>query len=345
MNKLSCVFLCGDRSPYGLAHLESIAEHFDLKMILVADEKRWIYFREMLSGQTQDRGKFSALEIYRRIKSALFFRKAIAEHKHKTLLKSFNVRVIAFNDVNSDNAIELIKDVSPQIILSAAYPQIFSKRLLEAAPMGAVNFHPSLLPRFRGAHPHYWCISEGANQGGATAHFMTERIDDGDIIAQQSIDISMLYYQDLYRELIRMSPSLVMKVSNFLQNSESKALPQNERNATLFRNDRDIHHRLDFQQMNQKRLHNKIRAGQAYFFQRGIKFIIDLAELKSKNRNCTNNIQPTAGIIVDIDASGIVVFTNDNLFLKILQISHDGKSRTAFEWAKQFSINIGEVLN
>jgi hypothetical protein len=48
--KLSAVFLCGDKSPYGLAHLEPIAENFALKAIVLADEARWTQFRRALSG-------------------------------------------------------------------------------------------------------------------------------------------------------------------------------------------------------------------------------------------------------------------------------------------------------
>jgi hypothetical protein len=50
MSKTSCVFLCGDRSPYGMAHLEPIAAHFDLKAIVIADNARWQRFSEQLSG-------------------------------------------------------------------------------------------------------------------------------------------------------------------------------------------------------------------------------------------------------------------------------------------------------
>ena len=52
-----------------------------------------------------------------------------------------------------------------------------------------INIHPSLLPAFKGLHTHERALAEGATQHGATVHFVTSELDDGPIIAQESVAV------------------------------------------------------------------------------------------------------------------------------------------------------------
>jgi len=52
-----------------------------------------------------------------------------------------------------------------------------------------INIHPSLLPDFKGAHPHEDVIKSGAKKSGCTVHFVTENMDSGPTILQESVDI------------------------------------------------------------------------------------------------------------------------------------------------------------
>ena len=55
---------------------------------------------------------------------------------------------------------------------------------------GVINVHGSLLPDFRGCLPSFWYLYCGEKTGGATVHYMSAKIDDGDIIEQGSVDLS-----------------------------------------------------------------------------------------------------------------------------------------------------------
>jgi methionyl-tRNA formyltransferase len=61
--------------------------------------------------------------------------------------------------------------------------------LLNAARLGALNIHGSMLPRYRGRAPVNWAILHGEPQTGATLHYMTERADAGDIVDQLAVPI------------------------------------------------------------------------------------------------------------------------------------------------------------
>ncbi len=61
--------------------------------------------------------------------------------------------------------------------------------LLATARRGALNMHGSLLPRYRGRAPVNWAVLHGERETGATLHYMTEKPDDGDIVAQTAVPI------------------------------------------------------------------------------------------------------------------------------------------------------------
>jgi len=341
--KLSAVFLCGDRSPYGLAHLDAIAESFDLKALIVADKERWAHFRSVLSGGETYVYQKATVRWSRRLRAFLSWPlELVRETRHIRRLETAGAPIYIFHDANSPDALHLIKSLNPQVLLSAAYPQIFKKTLLDIALHGAVNFHPSLLPRCRGAHPHYWCLATGEKMGGVTAHYMTEQIDAGDIIAQRSFELDGLYYNDVYCKIVEETPQLVFHVASFLTDKKAISTPQDESLVSLFRNDREIHHRLDFLQMTARQLHNRIRAGRAYGVFRGKRTNIVRAEVAINNRHVTNEVVIPPGVVADIDQNGVWIAAKDGQFLIANKLTHLGRECHFSKWIDANTVQIGE---
>ena len=195
--------------------------------------------------------------------------------------------------------------------MSAAYPQIFSKEVLDIPKIGAINFHPALLPKYRGAHPHFWQILNGESEGGLTAHFMTERIDDGDIIAQVSFPIDGCTYAELYEKIIENTPPLVSSVGVFFQKEANRARPQNPEDATSYRSDRQIDGRIFWSIHTSKEIQNLTRAGVAYCFFRDKMVNFVSSDVTESNRNLTNHVRVESGTIVDIGQDSISVKTID----------------------------------
>jgi methionyl-tRNA formyltransferase len=77
----------------------------------------------------------------------------------------------------------------PDVIVSVSASQIFRDELLELPPLGCVNVHGALLPRYRGMMPSFWTLLHGEPEGGVTAHYMSPGIDEGRIIAQRRFPI------------------------------------------------------------------------------------------------------------------------------------------------------------
>src|SRR5713226_1732750 len=91
--------------------------------------------------------------------------------------------------INTSAGVESLKALAPDLLVVAAYGQILSKDVLAAAPLGGINVHASLLPKYRGAAPINWAIYHGEKQSGVTIIRMTTGLDAGDMLAQEAIDI------------------------------------------------------------------------------------------------------------------------------------------------------------
>jgi methionyl-tRNA formyltransferase len=84
---------------------------------------------------------------------------------------------------------EIIVKLKCSVLLSVNYIFIVDEDLLSIATDYAINFHGSLLPKYRGRTPHVWAIINGEKETGITAHLMTGEVDNGPIIKQQVIKI------------------------------------------------------------------------------------------------------------------------------------------------------------
>jgi len=96
---------------------------------------------------------------------------------------------IAPRDVNEPGVVARIATLRPDFVFSFYCRQMLAPQLLAIPARGALNMHGSLLPRYRGRAPVNWAVLNGERQTGATLHFMTERPDAGDIVAQQAVPI------------------------------------------------------------------------------------------------------------------------------------------------------------
>jgi len=79
---------------------------------------------------------------------------------------------------------DLLAATRPDLIVVAAYGQYIPEAICRLAPAGALNLHPSLLPRWRGASPVQAAILAGDAETGVTVHFVAAELDAGDILAQ-----------------------------------------------------------------------------------------------------------------------------------------------------------------
>ena len=106
-----------------------------------------------------------------------------------TWLEREKVPRIPCPNVNAPKFIEYVKSLNIDLIVSCIFPQILKAAILRIPRFGAINCHPSLLPRYAGPQPEFWMLKNGESLAGITVHMMTEGIDAGDIVAQQELII------------------------------------------------------------------------------------------------------------------------------------------------------------
>ena len=84
---------------------------------------------------------------------------------------------------------ELLRSLKPDVLVVVAYGRILPADILELPPMGCINIHGSLLPRYRGAAPIQWTVINGDGIAGVTSMYMDAGMDTGDIILSDSTPV------------------------------------------------------------------------------------------------------------------------------------------------------------
>jgi methionyl-tRNA formyltransferase len=96
---------------------------------------------------------------------------------------------IAPADVNAPDVVDRIAALAPDFVFSFYCRRMLKAPLLALARRGALNMHGSLLPFYRGRAPVNWAVLRGERHTGATLHYMADKPDAGDIVAQQAVPI------------------------------------------------------------------------------------------------------------------------------------------------------------
>jgi len=105
------------------------------------------------------------------------------------LAQEYGLPVVVPDDVNSPELERTVTELRPDFVFSFYYRSMIGAPLLNAARLGALNIHGSMLPKFRGRAPVNWAILHGARETGATLHYMNTRADAGDIVDQLAVPI------------------------------------------------------------------------------------------------------------------------------------------------------------
>lgn len=197
-----------------------------------------------------------------------------------------------------------------QHMLSINYLFLLEEDILDVVEGYAVNFHGSLLPKYRGRTPHVWAIINGEKQTGITAHLMNARCDDGDIVKQVVVPIEnedtgailLLKYNQIY-------PTLVESVIDMISNDAVEPKKQNSTLATYYgkRTPADGHINWDWQK---ERIRNWCRAQAqpypgAFALLKGKRIIIN----KIENSDLGYNNTITNGTVIG--------FENDKPVIKV----------------------------
>ncbi|MFQ3592254.1 MAG: methionyl-tRNA formyltransferase [Gemmataceae bacterium] len=107
----------------------------------------------------------------------------------KTIAQAHGLPVYQPESINTPEGVALLAGLQPDLCVIAAYGQILKPEVLAVPPLGCINVHASLLPKYRGAAPINWAIYHGETETGVTIFQLTTGVDTGDILAQTRIAI------------------------------------------------------------------------------------------------------------------------------------------------------------
>lgn len=148
----------------------------------------------------------------------------------QSLAESFN---IPFHHVpvgsltreeHEENVKDVIRQYSPEYLVLAKYMRIFTPGFVQSYPNRIINIHHSFLPAFIGASPYRQAYERGVKIIGATAHFVTEDLDEGPIIAQDVLPVNHTYTaegmaqagQDVEKNVLTRALKLVLEERVFI---------------------------------------------------------------------------------------------------------------------------------
>jgi len=128
---------------------------------------------------------------------------------------------------------ELIRGLKPDVIVVVAYGKILPLDILNIPPMGCINLHGSLLPKYRGAAPIEWAVINGEKITGLTTMYMAEGMDDGDMIHKVETEIGENETAfELRGRLAVIGADLLVKTLRDLEKEPLPRTPQNHDEAT-----------------------------------------------------------------------------------------------------------------
>jgi len=108
----------------------------------------------------------------------------------KAIARDAGCPLLKVADLNASTNVAKVAELRPDLILVIGWTRLLGPALLRLPRLGAVGFHASLLPRYRGRAPVNWAIINGEPVTGNTMFFLDEGVDTGDIIAQRRIAIA-----------------------------------------------------------------------------------------------------------------------------------------------------------
>src|SRR6266496_1753754 len=233
-----------------------------------------------------------------------------------------------------------LEAIRPDAIIVVGYGRIIPQLMLDLPPLGNINLHASLLPKYRGAAPIQWAIANGESITGVTSMRIDAGLDTGDILLQEQVPIrSSDTSEGLAPRLASLGADLLVATLNSLQAGTVKPRPQNHPEATLAPILKKEDGKIDFRRTALE-IYNRLRGFQpwpgAFTTFRGRNLQIAQA---------TTLAQPAATGKLSIENERLLAGCGEGTALEILQLQPEGKKRmSAKDFIHGYHPKTGEIL-
>ncbi|MCD4670584.1 MAG: hypothetical protein K8S14_09060 [Actinomycetia bacterium] len=234
--------------------------------------------------------------------------KGKAHYWHESLWEyCINQNIPVIKPTHVTDLYDKFKSFGPNIIFSAYYDQILSSQILCLAKH-AINFHPSLLPKYKGTAPLIWAIVKGEIETGITAHEMVSKVDSGKICGVLKIKIANDDTGfDLYKKAVKATGIIFQNTYKKIQ-SNALVYHQQTGKSSYFSNSTPRVNKLDPLNQTSKEIYNIVRAlssplPMAYIIYKGEKVFIDKVA-------CVDNID------INMFTDKILIEYKNNYYIK-----------------------------
>lgn len=256
---------------------------------------------------------------------------------------ALGIATLTPDTINSDESVATVRAWAPDLIVVLAYGQILHTPILALPPHGCINLHASLLPNYRGAAPIQWALANGERETGVTTMYMTEKMDAGDIILQQTVPIrDDDTAATLHDRLAETGSTLLDQTLDLAAANRVTRRPQNEEDATYAPKLKKEDGRIDWSACATD-IHNRVRGFTPW---PGCFCLVPkpthtaLKVLRTRVENGTGE----PGAILEISHDGLLVQTGRNA-VRLLEVQPAGKRPMGGgAYAQGRSFSAGEKL-
>jgi len=230
-----------------------------------------------------------------------------------------------------------ISAIKPDVIVIVGYGRIIPQWMLDLPPLGNINLHASLLPKYRGAAPIQWAIARGESTTGVTTMKIDAGLDTGDILLQQELPIAPDdTAETLSPKLAAVGANLTVETLRGLQAGTIHPCPQDHAHATLAPILKKEDGLIDFSRTANEIL-NRLRGFQpwpgAYSFFRG-------KNLQLRKATATGMTLPISEL--KVDDTHLFAGCGHGTALEIFELQLEGKNRTtAADFIRGYRIQPG----
>ena len=153
--------------------------------------------------------------------------------KSLLLQQALEIPLLQPEKASDPQFLEKLASFKADLFVVVAYGQILSQKLLDIPPLGCINVHASLLPKYRGAAPMQRCLMNGEKRTGISIQKMVRQLDAGDVIAESILEIPPdMTFGELEEKLVLLAKPLLLEVIHQYERGVPSAVPQDHELAS-----------------------------------------------------------------------------------------------------------------
>ena len=151
----------------------------------------------------------------------------------KELAVKYDIPVFQPQKMKDGEALKILKELNPELIIVVAYGKILPKEILELPKYGCVNMHASVLPKYRGSAPIQWCVLNGEKISGVTSMQMDVGLDTGDMLLCKTCEIGDDDTAgDLHDKLSLIGADVMSETISMIENNSLSPKKQDDTKST-----------------------------------------------------------------------------------------------------------------